>query len=382
MKKHFTRFFYFTFILFSLAGCKSAEKSLKKGDFDESVIRAVDKLNNNATHSSSIEALKQAYPLALEQHLNDIKQNKESDDLFKWEAELQSYVKINRLFQAIDQCSSCVKLVTAQNFEKEEKLARHNAANVRYKEGQTLLAIGDRENARKAYEHFEVVNNLIPNFNDVEEKLELAYEVASFKVVVEQVLVTSRTYQLSNEYFQERVNEYLQTNKRLNKFVRFYMPEEAANLKLEPDHIIRLQFDDFVVGNTLVEKNTEIVISKDSVKVGEVQVGRIKKPVFNKVTAKLTQSRKTVLSAGLLDMQIMDFKTKRVVTQEKFNGEYNWMCEWASFNGDERALTPAQLRKCKSQELMPPAPQQLFIEFSKPIYERLTSKLQSYYAKY
>ncbi|WP_026630752.1 hypothetical protein [Dyadobacter alkalitolerans] len=382
MKKDFTPIFYFAFTLLLLAGCKSAEKSLKKGDFDESVIRAVDKLSNNATHSSSIDALKQAYPLALEQHLNDIKQNKESDDLFKWENELQSYIKLNRLFQAIDQCTSCAKLVAARNFEQEEKAARNNAAYVRYKAGQTLLAIGDRENARKAYEHFEVVNNLIPNFNDVEKKLELAYEVASFKVVVEQVLVTSRTYQLSNEYFQERVNEYLQTNKRLNKFVRFYMPEEAANLKLEPDHIIRLQFDDFVVGNTLVEKNTEVVISKDSVKVGEKQVGRTKKPVYDKVTAKLTQSRKTVLSAGLLDMQIMDFKTKRVVTQEKFNGEYNWMCEWAYFTGDERALTPAQLRKCKSQELMPPPRQQLFIEFSKPIYERLTSKLQSYYAKY
>ena len=382
MKKYFTHFFCFSILLSLLFSCKSAEKSLKKGDFDDSVIRAAEKLKSNPDHSSSTDILKQAYPLAFEQHLADIRKNKESDNLFKWEAELQSYEKLNRLFQVIDQCGSCAKIITAQNFAQEEKLARHNAANVRYKEGQTLLAIGDRESARKAYEHFEVVIRILPNFNDVEKKLDLAYEIASFKVVVEQVLVTSRTYQLSNEYFQERVNEYLQTNKRLNKFVRFYMPEEAVNLKIQPDHIIKLQFDDFVVGNTLVEKNTEVVISKDSVKIGEKQVGRSKTPIYDKVTAKFTQSRKTVLSAGLLDMQIMDFKTKRVVTQEKFNGEYNWMCEWAHFNGDERALTPAQLRKCKSQELLPPAPQQLFIEFSKPIYERLTSKLQNYYAKY
>lgn len=382
MKKYFTHFSYFAVLLLLLFACKSAEKSLKKGNFDDSVIRAADKLKSNPGHTASIDILKQAYPLALEQHLHDIKQNKESEDLFRWEAELQSYEKLNRLFLVLDQCGSCAKVVDAKRFAQEEKMARHNAANVRYKEAQTLLAIGDRESARKAYEHFEVVNNILPNFNDVRERLDLAYEIASFKVVVEQVLVTSRTYQLSNEYFQERVNEYLQTNKRLNKFVRFYMPEEAANLKIQPDHIIKLQFDDFVVGNTLVEKNTEVVISKDSVKVGEKQVGRSKTPIYDKVTAKFTQNRKTVLSAGLLDMQIVDFKTKRVVTQEKFNGEYNWMCEWAHFNGDERALTAAQLRQCKSQELLPPAPQQLFIEFSKPIYERLTSKLQTYYAKY
>jgi tetratricopeptide (TPR) repeat protein len=363
-------------------GCKSAEKSLKKGDFDDSVLRSADKLKSSPTHASSIEALKQAYPLALEQHLNDIKQAQSSENIFKWEPQLDTYIKLNRLFNAVSQCQACSKIVSPKNFENEEKIARHNAANVRYKEATGLLKIGDRESARKAYENFEKVNTILPDFNDVQKKLDLAYEIASFKVVVEQVLVTSKRYQLSNEYFQDRVNEYLQTNKRLNKFVRFYMPNEAAELKLQPDHIITLQFDDFVVGQTLIEKNTENLVSKDSVKVGEKLVGRSKIPVYGKVSAKFTQSRKTILSAGLLDMQITDFKTKRIVNQEKFNGEYNWMCEWAHFNGDERALTASQLRKCKSQELLPPDPQQLFIEFSKPIYERLTSKLQTYYAKY
>jgi tetratricopeptide (TPR) repeat protein len=369
-------------IIILFDGCKSAEKSLKKGDFDDSVLRSADKLKSSPTHASSIEALKQAYPLALEQHLNDIKQAQSSEDIFKWEPQLDTYIKLNRLFNAVSQCQACSKMVSPKNFENEEKIARHNAANVRYKEATSLLKIGDRESARKAYENFEKVNTILPDFNDVQKKLDLAYEIASFKVVVEQVLVTSKRYQLSNEYFQDRVNEYLQTNKRLNKFVRFYMPNEAAELKLQPDHIITLQFDDFVVGQTLIEKNTENLVSKDSVKVGEKLVGRSKIPVYGKVSAKFTQSRKTILSAGLLDMQITDFKTKRIVNQEKFNGEYNWMCEWAHFNGDERALTASQLRKCKSQELLPPDPQQLFIEFSKPIYERLTSKLQTYYAKY
>ncbi|NIJ51733.1 hypothetical protein [Dyadobacter arcticus] len=383
MMKEFLKFiFFFSVIILYLAGCKSAEKSLKKGDFDNSVFRAVDKLKNNSGHSSSIEALKQAYPLALSQHQDDIKRAQSSEDLFKWEPQLESYILINKLYNVIAQCNACARIVTPQNFEKEEKIARHNAANVRYKEAENLLSIGDRENARKSYEYFERVNTLIPHFEQVQKKIDLAYEIASFKVVVEQVLVTSKRYQLSNEYFQDRVNEYLQTNKRLNKFVRFYMPDEAAKLKLQPDHIITLQFDDFVVGQILIEKNTETVISKDTVKVGEKFVGRSKVPVYGKVTAKLTQTRKTVRSGGLLDMQISDFKSKQIVNREKFNGEYNWMCEWANYNGDERALTAAQLRKCKSQELLPPDPQQLFIEFSKPIYERLTSKLQNFYAKY
>ncbi|MCE7061468.1 hypothetical protein [Dyadobacter sp. CY343] len=368
--------------IFLLINCKSAEKSLKKGEFDESVLRAVDKIKSNPSHGASLEALRQAYPLAVDQHRKVIEVHKTSEDIFHWEPQLETYVKLNRLYREISSCAACVSVVTPVDFTNDEKLARHNAASVRYKEGTNYLKTGDRENARLAYAHFEKVDELLPEFNDNKKKLEVAYELASFKVVVEQVLVTSKRYQLSNEYFQDRVNEYLQTNKRLNKFVRFYLPEEAADIDLKPDHVITLQFDDFVVGQTMIEKNTETFTSKDTVKVGEKTVGRTKVPIYGKVTAKFTQIRKTVLSGGLLDMQITDFNTKQVVNREKFNGEYNWMCEWATFNGDERALTPAQLRKSKSQELLPPDPQQLFVEFSKPIYERLTSKLKSFYAKY
>lgn len=362
--------------------CKSAKKSLKRGDFDDSVLRAVDKLNDNPGHASSIEILKQAYPAALEQHLDEIKRAQSTSDIFKWEPQLNAYSRLNKLYDAISNCKSCLKTVDAQNFETEEKAARNNAADTRYNEGIKLLSEGERESARKAYEHFEKTDQISPGYKEVEKKMDLAYEIASFKVVVEQVLVTSKVYQLSNEYFQDRVNEFLRTNKRLNKFVRFYDPDEASEIRLKPDHVITLQFDDFVVGQTLIEKNTETVTSKDSVKIGEKVIDKKKIPIYDKVTAKLTKNRKTVHSAGLLDMQIRDFNTKKIVKQEKFNGEYNWMCEWANFNGDERALTQAQLRMTKSQEILPPAPQQLFVEFSKPIYDRLTSQLKSLYEKY
>ena len=53
---------------------------------------------------------------------------------------------------------------------------------------------------------------MVPNFREATRLLDEAYQTASFKVVVEQVLVTSRAYQLSNAYFQDRINEFLQTN--------------------------------------------------------------------------------------------------------------------------------------------------------------------------
>lgn len=275
-----------------------------------------------------------------------------------------------------------MKAVEARDYYEEERNTRKKAVEAHYTEGVRFLALGDRNNARIAYNHFERVNELHPDYLDTQRKLDVSYDIASFKVVIEQVLVTSKVYQLSNTYFQERINDFLKSNQQINKFVKFYTPNEATSNNLRPDHIITLQFDDFVVGQTLIEKNTETITSKDSVKIGEKTVNRKKVNFYDKVTAKLTKSRKTIHSAGLLDMRVIDYKTKQPISQEKFSGEYNWMCEWASFNGDERALTASQLKMCKSQELLPPDPQQLFIEFSKPIYDRLTDKLRSFYAKY
>jgi hypothetical protein len=380
--KNFARYSFLAIIvMLGLDSCKSAKKSLKRGDYDESVVLAVSRLNDNA-RSSSANILKEAYPMAVQQHLEDLRRNEASTDPFKFERTADIYSQLNTLYNAIDGCTPCQRLVDAKSYFDQEEEARQEAATVRYNAGEARLNQGGRENARLAFNHFEIASQQIPNFRNVDQKLDEAYNEASFKVVVEQVLVTSRTYQLSNEYFQDRVNEFLQSNRRLNKFVQFYTPSEATDQKVRPDHVVTLQFDDFAIGQTLIETKTEVVTSKDSVKVGEATVDGKKVEVFNTVTAKLTKSRKTVLSGGLLDMQIRDFSTKRIIYQDKIPGEFSWVCEWGNFNGDERALSADQKRISTVRELMPPAPQQLFVEFSKPIYGQLTSNLKSFYDKY
>ncbi len=374
-------FLLFSLLLSSFISCKSAKKSLKRGDFDQSVLLAVPKVNDNA-RSSSAEVLKKAYPLAVKQHQDDLRRNENPSDPFRHERAAETYTKLNALYNAIQNCTACARLVTARSYFDQERNARDQAAAARYDAGQSALDLGGRENARQAFENFEVANQMIPNYRDATRKLDEAYESASFKVVVEQVLVTSRAYQLSNAYFQDRISEFLQTNRRLNKFVRFYTPQEATNDRVKPDHVVTLQFDDFVVGQTLVERDTEEVTSKDSVKTGEATVDGKKVPIYGKVKAKLSRNRKTVVSRGLLDMQIQDFDSKKIVFQDKFPGEYAWASEWGSYNGDERALDATQLRMTKSREMNPPPPQDLFVEFSKPIYNRLTSRLRSFYAKY
>jgi len=83
-----------------------------------------------------------------------------------------------------------------------------------------------------------------------------------------------------------------------------------------------------------------------------------------------------------VNFQIVELPSNRILSVEKMPGEFVWVSEWATFNGDERALTPRQLQISKQKEQLPPQPQELFIEFTRPIYDQLTTKLREFYKNY
>ena len=104
--------------------------------------------------------------------------------------------------------------------------------------------------------------------------------------------------------------------------------------------------------------------------------------VYGTVKATLFQYTKTTVSKGVLSFRIIDAKTGALLSAQKMPGEFVWKSEWATFNGDERALSAEQLQLTKQKEQPAPAPQQLFIEFTRPIYDQITGKLKEFYQGY
>lgn len=381
----FQHYFYF-FLLIVFAACSSGKTALQKGNYDEAVLLAVNRLRSSPENKKATQTLREAYPFAINWHANRISQLKNTLEAFKWEKVLFHYDKMTYLNNEILRCPACLPLVESpKNYQQEANEARNFATIERYEAADKLMndPTRNRQMARKAFEHFQVVQDLMPNYKDVQKRMEEARFYATLKIVVEQIPVNSRTFSLSDEFFRNKIYEYISTNPRMNDFVRFYTPTEAMAQNLRnPDQIVRLQFDDFVVGQTFMNTNTETVTSKDSVKVGEVKVDGKNIAVFNRVTAKITTNRKTIVSKGFLDMQILDAYSGQVIHQDKMLGEFQWSSEWANFNGDERALTAQQIQLCRRREIPPPPPQDLFVEFCRPLYEQATQRIRNYYRNF
>ena len=203
-----------------------------------------------------------------------------------------------------------------------------------------------------------------------------ALELATLKVVIEQVPVPTVNYQLSVAFFQDQLDEYLY-NYNQNRFVRFYSPTDES-LK-QPDQVMVLSFDEFIVGQTKYYESTK-EFKRDSVVIGDVELeDGTKKKVYGTVKADYKEYRNEVKSSGVMSMRILEYGTDQVALSDKYPGEFVWVNRWASFNGDERALTNKQLKATKRKQRNPPPPQDMFIEFCKPIYDQFRSSVNSYY---
>jgi len=93
----------------------------------------------------------------------------------------------------------------------------------------------------------------------------------------------------------------------------------------------------------------------------------------------LSVFNKQIKSEGMVSMRIINNETASLIKLENFNGTYIWQDAWANFNGDERALSPEQLKLCSKQEMYPPPPQDMFIRFTEPIYNQLTAEIRQFY---
>lgn len=369
-------------LILLLSACSSGKKAYERGDYYGAVMKAVNRLRQNPDHGKSMGILKESYPLALDYYESQAKNEIASNSNFKWKNAIQSYNQLNILYEQVRQCPGCLAVIpNPRNYYAEIGPLKERAAEESYNAGITALMKGTRDDAKQAYYNFTDAQTFVPGYKDVIDYLDRAKYEATLKVILEQIPVPAR-YNLSGGFFQDRVEEYLHTNYTDMSFIKFYTPMEAQSARLEqPDQILRIQFDDFSIGNTTLREKEETV-TRDSVKVGEVKMEGKMVPVYNTVKAKLTVTRKEVLSNGLLSMVVVDARTNGILSHRKFTGEYLWVNAWARFNGDERALTEAQLRLCQEKEIQPPGAQELFLEFTRPIYNQLIPSLRGFYQNF
>ena len=367
-------------LTFVMSSCSTGKKSLERGNYYDAVIKAVERLRSNPDSKNARQTLKDAYPLANEVLLQEIDILLAGNEQFKYAGIVDRYEKINTMAAEIRRSPAARSLkLDIKEYTTQLAGVKSKAALESYNYGEEMLAKGDRSSAKEAFFLFETANKYENNYRDASKKMDIARDLATLFVVVEDIAVPG-LYKLNSEFFQNQIISNL-SKKYAKDFIVFMNPDEAKNLN-RADHVIMMRFDDFVVGSSRDKDLVKEITSKDSVKVGTATIDGKKVDIFNRVKATYTTHSRQIISSGLLDVKVIDVSTEKLLGNKKFPGQFVWVTEWASYNGDKRALSQEQVKLARIKPQMPPPPQQLFLEFTKPIYNQTESYLKNIYRRY
>ncbi len=384
-----TRYLPVILVLFTLLGCSSGRKALQTGNYEEAVYQSLNRLRQSPGNQKASEVLDYAYPELLDYNLNRIERLQATNNPLRWEEIANLYADLNQVYDYILRTPAARDLIREpKDFTVEYETARKRAAEANYQLAEEYMPGArnrDREAAKSAYDYYRQASNWVPRFRDAEIKAEEALMLATVWVQINPIPIHSRALEISNDFFQTKLFEYIRAAP-ISEYVRFISAKEAAAMGSQPDQVLELSFDEFVVGQTFV-RETVRERSLDSVVIGTVAVEEngeeISKDVFGTVQAEVHVFEKTIQSSGRLDIKIVDTWSQQVVAQEKFTGVHTWVDYWGFFNGDKRALSEDDRRKMNnSREVMPPAPQDLFIAFTVPIFDQLTDFVRDHYRYY
>ena len=365
-----------------VTGCGSSKKMFQRGDYYAAVMESVRQLKSSPENQKQQQVLLQAYPLAKESGLRAIRNAMTMGLANKYCTIADEYIALNQMAEAIYSSPKAMQLISRpEQYISELSEVAPLAAEEAYNLGDGLMRLNTIQGAREAYQYFIKASEYVYGYRNVNARIMEALEMGTLKVIVIPP-ITPQRYQLTSDFFYNNLMSQVKQSNTNNLFIRYYTENEAKNERLlQPDYYLSLDFDDFSVGNMRESKSTT-ELKRDSVLVGTTTVNGRNQNVYGTVKAQFTTNRREVIAQGTLSAKVINAFNNRVEEHRSFPGKFVWVNEWASFNGDERALSEAQKKTAKSEPIMPPPQQDLFIEFTKPILNQTVTFVRNYFNRY
>ena len=363
--------------LFFLSACTSSKQQFEKGNYEKAVALSIKKLRKKPDNSKQKNILKAAYQYAVQVSEEKIKQHQKSTDRFKWDRVIKQYQKMQQLYTDLLQCPACLNIVSPVDLQNELNQALAQGAQIYVEEGQKALATKEKEGGRLAYRHFAQAKAYQNDYGNIDLMLNEARIQGTEIIGLSRIPVSSKVLELNTAFFLQQLTQALND---LNYFFAVFAPlEQLVAQNQQADQVVDLSFDDYYIGQTYIKEVRESLV-RDSVKVGEVtdSLGT-KYVVYGEVKADLQRFEKTIESGGLLNIAIVEPNSRSVLFQQKIPSTTIWENNWATYQGDKRALTKEELALTQEKELLPPPPQELFYSFTRPLFDQSANLLRRRY---
>jgi hypothetical protein len=367
--KKLIRIPFLVFVIFVVEACVSGKGALKQGDYYDAVLESVHRLKTSTTNKKATSVLSQAYPLAIDYIDTGIQNGIKSDDPKKWRNAVTGYEKINFINDQIKTSLGAMKVISnPQTRFKELADAKEKAAEEAYNEGVTFMMKATRPDYKQAYYDFKDANDFKQGYRESIEMMTQAEFNATVRVAYEEV----NNSRLNYGSFQPTISS-------LNRLFLSVKPVGQKDT-VPPNQYLKVFFNGY-------QENRPSVSSRNESMSRQVKTGETKGPdgktqdVMQTVNANVVYYHKTITADGYANVVITDASNNSVLQNMNVSGPVNWSSDWATYQGDSRALNSNASSMIQRRETFP-NDQDIFNQAMRNLQSNLGQQLKSFYSQY
>ena len=346
-----------------LASCKSIDKMIESGKYDEALRFGVDKLRGEKNKKTKyVKGLEKAYAKLNRQDLNEINH-------LKLSGHRNSYDRIVDIYQNMERRQNYVipllPLISEDGYLAEVKIVDYSkpihqasldASERHYKSGIRHLKLyretGNKKEARTAFRQFEDAQNYFPDYKESQSLKSEAYELGQSRILIEPYA------QGSNIAFDHTMDIISQINiARLNnKWEKFYT-QDNGNMTF--NYIATMEVTDIIPGRER-ERMNSFTETKEVID-GQVPLRDLAGKIVKDTSGNTIYTDKRIqVSAFISEMErekiahmngrlvIIDAVDNIHVNTLPINVTHEFRDYSCTFRGDKRALTDPKFKRMKT----------------------------------
>ena len=371
----------FTAVSIFIISCKSASKAYDKGNYDQAVDIAVKKLQKNPNDYELKGVLQSAYKHAVDDRETRIRQLSTGNAELKFENIYGEYAALQSLHDAIRRSPEAMNVVKPTDYSSYLNTYGEKAAETRFERGLRWLDKNDKQSYRQAYNEFQQASRFRPDDMIIREKMEYAYENAVTNIVVLPMDDYRYRFTSYNEHELRNMESDLLRNLKYNtsQFTRFYTQYEARNNNVRIDQFIDFRISTSNLGRVKDESTSREVWKEVVVKETVYKPDSVVKE-YKKVYARITTTKRVMQSDANLLVNIRD-QAGRFIWSDNFRGDHIWTSEFATYTGDERALSDSDKQLLNAHRQDPPHEQEVMRCIMEEITRNLHHRIRDFYGR-
>ena len=383
----------------------SAKKYYQIGDYDSAVHAVSRSLEIKADNQKGIALLELAYPLAVKRHQSNIAKLNTLEDTSKWPDLVYEYEALESLGNQVELLKSILKIQMNYNltlavgdYSNELKKARPLAADYHYTEGMKYREDIAKKSQKEAAINFKLAQQFVANYKNAQELYEETRAAATITLLI-------RPFSGNNNLASFIRNQMMMQQSTASKeFLRIITRDQLRAILNEQGlvqagitennyiKIGQLSGADHILSATIVtthrpvekisekgiKQKKEVVIRKEKY-VDSTGVEKTKN-IKGEVKATVNHYKKSAGATLNISYQITDINNSEAIFTGNLSGKENFFYEWATYDGDKRALSDRYKRLVKREEIFAPSIDNLIMKIAKSISVKFQRKVANHYS--